>query len=255
MYFFKTHDQLAYCYKSYKNAFSFFKCWYQKARKISNPMDFSLFKLEFKKKEDWIEYIFFLKSKLHNVFSKCKLRIQSDLDYGWQKPPCKNTQSFMGNSPTTQQTNKQTDKQTNPELWAGVSPVDDADHAVLTVIGAVDAEFVQQVQQQHTEVTVKLADGGFKTGVRLQSVHLFGWKLTQMREEKKIVNKMWPEHVWAENPSEISKTFVLSFFSASLRVGASSIVPCSRDRRSNLMVCVNRCSDTFIIFQLNRLTI
>lgn len=46
-----------------------------------------------------------------------------------------------------------------------VLPVDDADHAVLTVIGAVDAELVQQVQQQHAEVTVKLADGGFKSCV------------------------------------------------------------------------------------------
>lgn len=44
-------------------------------------------------------------------------------------------------------------------------PVDDANHAVLTVVGAVDAQFVQQVQQQHAEVTVKLADGGFKASV------------------------------------------------------------------------------------------
>lgn len=43
-----------------------------------------------------------------------------------------------------------------------IIPVDDADHAVLTVVGAVDAQLVQQVQQQHAEVTVKLADGGFK---------------------------------------------------------------------------------------------
>lgn len=43
-----------------------------------------------------------------------------------------------------------------------VLPVDDADHAVLTVVGAVDAQFVQQVQQQHAEVTVELADGDFK---------------------------------------------------------------------------------------------
>lgn len=44
-------------------------------------------------------------------------------------------------------------------------PVDDADHAVLTVIGAVDAQLVQQVQQQHAKVTVKLADGSFKACV------------------------------------------------------------------------------------------
>lgn len=41
-------------------------------------------------------------------------------------------------------------------------PVNDADHAVLTVVGAVDAQLVQQVQQQHAEVTIKLADGGFE---------------------------------------------------------------------------------------------
>lgn len=46
-----------------------------------------------------------------------------------------------------------------------VVPVDDADHAVFTVVGAVDAQLVQQVQQQHAEVTVKLADGGFEAGV------------------------------------------------------------------------------------------
>lgn len=46
-----------------------------------------------------------------------------------------------------------------------ILPVNDADHAVLTVVGAVDAQLIQQVQQQHAEVTVKLADGGFKAGI------------------------------------------------------------------------------------------
>lgn len=55
--------------------------------------------------------------------------------------------------------------------WEKV-PVDDADHAVLAVVGAVDAQFVQQVQQQRVEVTVKLADGGFKAGVWLVAVHV-----------------------------------------------------------------------------------
>lgn len=58
-------------------------------------------------------------------------------------------------------------------LWRAV-PVDDADHAVLAVVGAVDAQFVQQVQQQHAEVTVKLADGRLKAGVWLQGVHMLG---------------------------------------------------------------------------------
>jgi len=53
-------------------------------------------------------------------------------------------------------------------------PVDDADHAVFTVVGAVDAQLVQQVQQQHAEVAVELADGGFKAGVGLEGVHVFG---------------------------------------------------------------------------------
>lgn len=44
-------------------------------------------------------------------------------------------------------------------------PVDDANHAVLAVVGAVDAQFVQQVQQQRVEVTVKLANGGLKAGI------------------------------------------------------------------------------------------
>lgn len=51
-------------------------------------------------------------------------------------------------------------------------PVDDADHAVLTVVGAVNAQLVQQVEQQHAEVTVKLADGGFKAGVWLKGIHV-----------------------------------------------------------------------------------
>lgn len=44
-------------------------------------------------------------------------------------------------------------------------PVDDADHAVLAVVGAVDAQLVQQVQQHHAKVTVELPDGGFEAGV------------------------------------------------------------------------------------------
>lgn len=71
-------------------------------------------------------------------------------------------------------------------------PVDDADHAVLTVVGAVDAEFVQQVQQQHTEVTVKLTDGDFKTSVRLQSVPVFGCILKQI---EKTLHKRLSKHV------------------------------------------------------------
>lgn len=43
---------------------------------------------------------------------------------------------------------------------------------MLAVVGAVDAQFVQQVQQQHAEVTVKLADGRLEAGVRLQSVRV-----------------------------------------------------------------------------------
>lgn len=53
-----------------------------------------------------------------------------------------------------------------------VLPVDDADHAVLTVVGAVDAQFVQQVKQQHAEVTVELADGDFKGWVWMEGVHM-----------------------------------------------------------------------------------
>lgn len=51
-------------------------------------------------------------------------------------------------------------------------PVDDADHAVLAVVGAVDAQLVQQVQQLHAEVIVELADGGFKARVWLKGVHV-----------------------------------------------------------------------------------
>lgn len=51
-------------------------------------------------------------------------------------------------------------------------PVDDADHAVLTVVGAVDAQLVQQVEQQHAEVAVELTDGGFKACVWLEGVHV-----------------------------------------------------------------------------------
>lgn len=52
------------------------------------------------------------------------------------------------------------------------SPVDDVDHAVLTVIGAVNAKLIQQVQQQCAEVTVKLTDGAFKTCVWLQGINM-----------------------------------------------------------------------------------
>lgn len=52
------------------------------------------------------------------------------------------------------------------------SPVDDVDHAVLTVIGAVNAQLVQQVQQQRAEVTVKLTDGAFKAWVGLQGIYM-----------------------------------------------------------------------------------
>lgn len=58
-------------------------------------------------------------------------------------------------------------------MWT-VLPVDDADHAVLAVVGAVNAQLVQQVQQQHAEVTVKTADGGFKACVWLEGVHVLG---------------------------------------------------------------------------------
>lgn len=51
-------------------------------------------------------------------------------------------------------------------------PVDDADHAVFTVIGAVDTQLVQQVQQQHAEVTIKHANGGFKPSIRLEGVRM-----------------------------------------------------------------------------------
>lgn len=53
-------------------------------------------------------------------------------------------------------------------------PVDDANHAVLAVIGAVDAQLVQQVKQHHAEITVKLSDGGFEAGVWLKAVRVFG---------------------------------------------------------------------------------
>lgn len=57
-------------------------------------------------------------------------------------------------------------------MCCSVSPVNDADHAVLAIVGAVDAEFVQQVQQQHAEVAVELPDGGFQAGVWLDGVHV-----------------------------------------------------------------------------------
>lgn len=57
-------------------------------------------------------------------------------------------------------------------MWI-VLPVDDADHAVFTVVGAVDAELVQQVEKQHAEVAVKLADGCLKACVRLEGIHMF----------------------------------------------------------------------------------
>lgn len=61
---------------------------------------------------------------------------------------------------------------------ASVSPVNDADHAVLTVVGAVDAQLVQQVQQQHAEVAVELADGGFQS-IRMDGVHVLSQQLKQ----------------------------------------------------------------------------
>lgn len=61
-------------------------------------------------------------------------------------------------------------------------PVDDADHAVLTVVRAVDTQLVQQVQQQHAEVTVKLADGGFEACVRLVDVRM----LEKLRENTEV---------------------------------------------------------------------
>ena len=56
-------------------------------------------------------------------------------------------------------------------------PVDDVDHAVLTVVGAVDAELVQQVEQQSAEVAVELADGVLKASVSLQRVNVLRYKL------------------------------------------------------------------------------
>lgn len=44
-------------------------------------------------------------------------------------------------------------------------PVDYADHAVLAVVGAVDAQLVQQVKQHGAKVTVEFPDGGFKAGI------------------------------------------------------------------------------------------
>lgn len=55
--------------------------------------------------------------------------------------------------------------------WEKV-PVDDADHAVLAVVGAVDAQFVQQVQQQRVEITVKLANSRFEAGIWLVGFHV-----------------------------------------------------------------------------------
>ena len=56
-------------------------------------------------------------------------------------------------------------------------PVDDVDHAVLTVVGAVDAELVQQVEQESAEVAVELADGVLKASINLQGVHVLCYKL------------------------------------------------------------------------------
>lgn len=52
-------------------------------------------------------------------------------------------------------------------------PVDDADHAVFAVIGAVDTKFVQQVEQQQAKVTVKLANSRLKACVGLEAIHVF----------------------------------------------------------------------------------
>lgn len=66
----------------------------------------------------------------------------------------------------------------NDNTNASVSPVNDADHAVLTVVGAVDAQLVQQVQQQHAEVAVELADGGLQS-IRMDGVHVLSQQLKQ----------------------------------------------------------------------------
>lgn len=52
------------------------------------------------------------------------------------------------------------------------SPVDDVEHAVLAVIGAVHAQFVQQVQQMGGEIAVKLVDGGFEARCEVQAVSM-----------------------------------------------------------------------------------
>lgn len=48
---------------------------------------------------------------------------------------------------------------------------------MFAVVGAIDAELIQQVQQHGAEVAVKLADGSFEVGIRLQRVHVLGHKL------------------------------------------------------------------------------
>lgn len=45
---------------------------------------------------------------------------------------------------------------------------------MLAVVGAVDAQLVQQVQKQQAEVAVKLPDGGFKAGVGLKTLSVLG---------------------------------------------------------------------------------
>lgn len=43
---------------------------------------------------------------------------------------------------------------------------------MLAVIGAVHAQFVQQVQQMCGEIAVKLVDGGFKARCEVQVVSM-----------------------------------------------------------------------------------
>lgn len=53
------------------------------------------------------------------------------------------------------------------------SPVNDVEHTVLTVIGAVYAQFVQQVQQMCGEIAIKLVDRCFKARCQVEVVSMF----------------------------------------------------------------------------------